>query len=107
MSVTQVYLTRCPVGNATEIALQKGWLFEDLRQAGGELALLRDLPPANWGSHFTHDHPSIRVCFIPTSPLWSKRNIICSKRDLSEKTFRCPAGWIRDFWTKLVKKSGN
>lgn len=68
----QIYLTRCPVGNATEIAVQKGWLFEELGKEGVDVALLQDLPPEYWESHFSHEHPALFRDGGNIPPLWAR-----------------------------------
>jgi ABC-type nitrate/sulfonate/bicarbonate transport system substrate-binding protein len=70
----EVYLTRCPVGNATEIAVQKGWLFEDLKREGVALKLLQDLPPEQWESHFTHEHRAFFRDGGNIPPIWARSN---------------------------------
>lgn len=74
MSNKKVYLTRCPVGNATEIAVQKGWLFEGFKQAGVDFALLQDLPSQHWESHFSHEHPALFRDGGNIPPIWAKSN---------------------------------
>jgi ABC-type nitrate/sulfonate/bicarbonate transport system substrate-binding protein len=68
----EAYLTRCPVGNATEIAVQKGWLFEAFRERGAELRLLQALPPENWESHFTHEIPAFFRDGGNIPPIWAR-----------------------------------
>jgi ABC-type nitrate/sulfonate/bicarbonate transport system substrate-binding protein len=68
----EAYLTRCPVGNATEIAVQKGFLFEEFRKKGAELRLLQALPPERWEIHFTHGHPAFFRDGGNIPPIWAR-----------------------------------
>lgn len=68
----QVVVTRCPIGGASEIALQKGWLDEAMREVGAEVIVLQSLPENEHIHHFDHDFP---LCFreggnVP--PIWGK-----------------------------------
>lgn len=67
-----IYLTRCPVGNATEIAVQKGWLAESFSHQGVGLKLLQELPVEQWSTHFTHQHPAFFRDGGNIPPIWTR-----------------------------------
>jgi ABC-type nitrate/sulfonate/bicarbonate transport system substrate-binding protein len=71
---TEVIITRCPVGNASEIVIQKGWLKEAYEKLGVELRLLNTLERSHWVKHFTQESPlSFREGGnIP--PIWGQSN---------------------------------
>lgn len=73
-SISEIYLTRCPVGNATEIAVQKGWLAQDLKKLGVSLRLLRDLPIKKWPAHFTHGVSPLFRDGGNIPPIWARSN---------------------------------
>lgn len=68
---TVVY-TRCPVGNATEIALSLGWLREEFRQLGYEFKSISDADPKHWLAHFNHDHPALFRDGGNIPPIWAR-----------------------------------
>ncbi|MFZ7102338.1 MAG: ABC transporter substrate-binding protein [Peptococcaceae bacterium] len=75
----QVVVTRCPIGGASEIALQKGWLEEAMNRAGAELVVLQTLPPEEHIHHYDQDYP---LCFREggnNPPIWGKSKGIETK----------------------------
>lgn len=58
MSLNQVAYTICPVLVGSHVAVQKGWLAEELAKVGVTPRYLRSLPYDNWLSHFTHTLPN-------------------------------------------------
>lgn len=52
-----VVLTRCPIGSASEIALQNGWLKEAFTQLDAELMMLQGLDQSEHIKHFTQESP--------------------------------------------------
>lgn len=80
MSLTRtVVVTRCPVGNVTEIAIEKNWLAEEYEKHGVELKLLHTLEKEHWEKHFTQEAPlSFREGGnIP--PIWAQSQHIETK----------------------------
>lgn len=54
-AVTDVFYTICPVQVASHVALELGWLEEEIQRAGGKLSYLRSLPQeTGWLPHFSH-----------------------------------------------------
>jgi ABC-type nitrate/sulfonate/bicarbonate transport systems, periplasmic components len=54
-AVTEVFYTICPVHVASHVALELGWLEEEIQRAGGKLSYLRSLPQeTGWLPHFSH-----------------------------------------------------
>lgn len=70
----RVVLTRCPIGSASEIALQKGWLKEAFAELDAELVMLQSLETSEHIKHFTQESPlSFREGGnIP--PIWAQSN---------------------------------
>lgn len=56
-AVTATY-TICPVLVASHVAVEKGWLADELRKTGASLRYLRTLPQGDWLAHFTHRLPN-------------------------------------------------
>ncbi len=58
--LTRVNYTICPVMVASNIAVELGWLEEELRKVGADPVYLRSLPDnAGWLPHFTHGLPDL------------------------------------------------
>lgn len=55
--IRTVVLTRCPLGGASEIALQKGWLKESFSLLNADTIMLQELPPSEWRKHFSQEPP--------------------------------------------------
>jgi ABC-type nitrate/sulfonate/bicarbonate transport system substrate-binding protein len=72
MADRQVILTRCPIGNATEIALQKGWLREAYESRGVKFDLLQNLPAKEIIKHFTQQAPLTFREGGNIPPIWAK-----------------------------------
>lgn len=73
MSIKEnIFLTRCPVGNATEIAVQKGWLAESFGNKKVGFNLLQELPVEKWAAHFTHEHPAFFRDGGNIPPIWAR-----------------------------------
>ncbi|EIQ01680.1 ABC-type nitrate/sulfonate/bicarbonate transport system, periplasmic component [Opitutaceae bacterium TAV1] len=54
-ALTEVVYTICPVFVASHVAVELGWLDEELRKAGASLKYLRSLSPEiGWLPHFSH-----------------------------------------------------
>jgi ABC-type nitrate/sulfonate/bicarbonate transport system substrate-binding protein len=68
----QVILTRCPIGNATEIALQNGWLHELYKNTDAEFELLQNLPQQEQIKHFTQQAPLAFREGGNIPPIWAK-----------------------------------
>lgn len=68
----EIFLTRCPVGNATEIAVQKGWLAESFGRKNVGFNLLQALPVEQWTAHFTHEHPAFFRDGGNIPPIWAR-----------------------------------
>jgi ABC-type nitrate/sulfonate/bicarbonate transport system substrate-binding protein len=55
VAVTDVVYTICPVFAASNVAVELGWLEEEIKKAGGRLNYLRALPEnIGWLPHFHH-----------------------------------------------------
>lgn len=52
-----VVFTRCPVGNATEMAVKKGWLQAELSRHDARFVLLQSLDKPLHKAHFTQEAP--------------------------------------------------
>lgn len=59
VAVTEVNYTICPVLVASHVAVEKGWLEEELKKIGVKLKYLWSLPHENWLAHFTHQLPNL------------------------------------------------
>lgn len=70
----KIVLTRCPVGNATEIALQKGWLVEEFGKRQVQFNLLQELPRSEWVKHFTQEPPLTFRDGGNIPPIWAQAN---------------------------------
>lgn len=57
MSKREVVVTRCPIGSASEIALQKGWLKKAYNELGVDLILLQSLGKKEYIKHYTQQAP--------------------------------------------------
>ncbi|MBE2213941.1 MAG: ABC transporter substrate-binding protein [Opitutaceae bacterium] len=54
-ALTEVVYTICPVFVASHVAVELGWLDEELKKSGGSLKYLRSLSPEiGWLPHFSH-----------------------------------------------------
>jgi ABC-type nitrate/sulfonate/bicarbonate transport system substrate-binding protein len=59
-ALTEVLYTICPVLNASNIAVELGWLDEELKRVGAKGIYLRSLPDnAGWIPHYTHSLPNL------------------------------------------------
>jgi ABC-type nitrate/sulfonate/bicarbonate transport system substrate-binding protein len=53
-AVTTVNYTICPIYVASHVALELGWLEEEIKKAGGSLRYLRSFPDNGHQPHFSH-----------------------------------------------------
>ena len=70
----QVVLTRCPIGSASEIALQKGWLKTAFNELDADLELLQNLDPKEQIKHFTQESPLWFREGGNIPPIWAMSN---------------------------------
>jgi ABC-type nitrate/sulfonate/bicarbonate transport system substrate-binding protein len=88
-ALADVVYTICPVLAASGIAVELGWLEEELTRAGGRAIYLRSLADnAGWLPHFTHSLPNLfrEGGSIPA---------IHAKADLTDTTL-IGLTWVRD-----------
>ncbi len=50
--------TICPVPVGSHVAVEKGWLNEELEKVGASSKYIRSLPQEKWLAHFTHQLPN-------------------------------------------------
>lgn len=67
----EIYYTVCPVGNATYIALNKGFLAEGLGTLGVVPTKLQSLPLNRWVEHYTYNNDKLFREGGNTPPLWA------------------------------------
>lgn len=67
-----IWYTRCPVGNASEVALSLGWLQEEFRSLGFELKSLNNAGSERWQGHFDHAHPALFRDGGNIPPIWAR-----------------------------------
>jgi ABC-type nitrate/sulfonate/bicarbonate transport system substrate-binding protein len=60
------------VGNATEIAISKGWLREEYGKCGTRFTWIRDLPESEWIKHYTQEPPLSFRDGGNIPPIWAK-----------------------------------
>jgi sulfonate transport system substrate-binding protein len=69
-----IWYTRCPVGNATEVALSLGWLSDEFRDLGYGFQSISTSGPEDWSSHFDHTHPAMFRDGGNIPPIWARSN---------------------------------
>lgn len=72
LSGKEILYTICPVGNASYIAVKKGWLAEGLTALGVTATRLQTLPQDRWAAHFTYREPALFREGGNIPPLWAK-----------------------------------
>lgn len=70
----KIWFTRCPVGNASEIAISKGLLRNEFAKDGIEVNSIQTLPAKEWDIHFTHEHPQFFREGGNIPPIWARAN---------------------------------
>ncbi len=70
----KIWFTRCPVGNASEIAINKGWLKDEFAGVGIQVNSVHRLPEKDWDVHFTHKHPQFFREGGNIPPIWARAN---------------------------------
>lgn len=68
----KIWFTRCPVANASEIAISKGFLRKEFEKDGIEVNSVEKLSDRD--IHFTHDHPQFFREGGNIPPIWTKSN---------------------------------
>ncbi|WP_444659563.1 ABC transporter substrate-binding protein [Caproiciproducens sp. R2] len=68
----EVFYTICPLIVASHIAVEKGWLAEELEKAGAAPRFLREQPKSEWLAHFTSIHPNLFRDGGCIPPLWAR-----------------------------------
>jgi 2'-hydroxybiphenyl-2-sulfinate desulfinase len=75
MSIKEIHYTICPVGNASYIAANKGFLKDGLGKIGVTPIQLQTLPdPELWKTHFTYKNDILFREGGNIPPLWAKSN---------------------------------
>jgi len=74
MSVKEIHYTICPVGNASYIAANKGFLQKGLEKLGVKPIKLQTLPQELWETHFTYKNDILFREGGNIPPLWAKSN---------------------------------
>jgi 2'-hydroxybiphenyl-2-sulfinate desulfinase len=74
MSVKEIHYTICPVGNASYIAANKGFLQNGLEKLGVKPIKLQTLPQELWETHFTYKNDILFREGGNIPPLWAKSN---------------------------------
>ncbi|MHC6179072.1 ABC transporter substrate-binding protein [Clostridium sp. JNZ X4-2] len=72
MSKRKVVVTRCPIGSASEIALQKGWLKRAYDEAGADLVLLQNMEKKEHIKHYTQQAPLVFREGGNIPPIWAQ-----------------------------------
>lgn len=70
----EFYYTICPVGNASYIAANNGFLQKGFEKHGVHPIKLQTLPRDRWDAHFTYENNSLFREGGNTPPLWAKSN---------------------------------
>ncbi len=70
----EIYYTICPVGNASYIAANRGFLKEGLGRLGVTPVRLQTLPQDQWQAHFNYKNGRLFREGGNTPPLWAKSN---------------------------------
>ncbi len=70
----EIYYTICPVGNASYIAANKGFLQEGLGKLGVTPVRLQTLAQDKWADHFHYKNDRLFREGGNTPPLWAKSN---------------------------------
>ncbi len=68
----EIRYTICPVGNASYIAANKGWLNEGLAKLGVNATLLQTLPQDRWEVHYNYKDEALFREGGNIPPIWSK-----------------------------------
>jgi 2'-hydroxybiphenyl-2-sulfinate desulfinase len=71
-ALNEIRYTICPVGNASYIAVHKGWIEEGLAPLGVKPVLLQSLPKEHWKSHFDYSDDALFREGGNIPPIWSK-----------------------------------
>lgn len=59
-NLREVIYTICPVLVASNVALELGWIAEELAKVGARATYLRSIAePGIWRAHYDHDHPAL------------------------------------------------
>jgi 2'-hydroxybiphenyl-2-sulfinate desulfinase len=74
MSVKEFLYTICPVGNASYIAANKGFLQKGFEKLGVKPVKLQTLPREEWHVHFDYQSPALFREGGNIPPLWAKSN---------------------------------
>ncbi|MCI1857445.1 MAG: ABC transporter substrate-binding protein [Sporolactobacillus sp.] len=74
MSIKEIHYTICPVGNASFIAANKGWIKAALRKYGVVARLLQSLPRSKWGAHYDYQDDILFREGGNIPPIWAKAN---------------------------------
>lgn len=78
-SISGVIYTICPVLVASHIAVENGWLKEELKKVGTNLKYLRSLPKADWLPHFNHRLPNLFRDGGNIPAIWTKSEGVDTK----------------------------
>lgn len=68
----EIYYTICPVGNASYLAANNGFLKDGLKKLGYTPIKLQALEPEKWEAHFTYENDRLFREGGNTPPLWAK-----------------------------------
>ncbi len=74
MAIQEIRYTICPVGNASYIAANKGWLAEGLNKLGVTPVKLQTLPKEHWNVHFNYQDDALFREGGNIPPIWAKSN---------------------------------
>lgn len=74
MSVKEFRYTICPVGNASYISANNGFLQEGCQKLGVTPVLLQSLPRDRWHVHFDYQDPALFREGGSTPPIWARSN---------------------------------
>lgn len=74
MNIKEIHYTICPVGNASYIAANKGWLKEGLARHGVTPVLLQSLSSKWWKTHFDYKNDLLFREGGNIPPIWAKSN---------------------------------
>jgi 2'-hydroxybiphenyl-2-sulfinate desulfinase len=91
MAVKEIHYTICPVGNASYIAANKGFLQKGLEKLGVKPIKLQTLPKEEWHVHYDYQSPVLFREGGNIPPLWSKSNdaevVLIGLADLAQKQY--------------------
>ena len=74
--IIETLYSLCPLPIASNVAVEFGWLDEELQRAGARPRYLRSLPEnQGWLGHFRHHHDNLIRDGGAVPPLWARADL--------------------------------